>query len=109
MTERPTLLTEAERVEALARLMGWHVTGDGSAIAKSFVFGTFSEAFGWMTRVALAAERQGHHPDWRNSHRTVEVALSTHDAGGLTRLDIALAEAMDRLASPVSYGAGAPR
>jgi 4a-hydroxytetrahydrobiopterin dehydratase len=62
-----------------------------------FKFKTFSEAFAFMTRVALAAERAGHHPDWSNSYNTVTIRLSTHDAGGLSDKDIALAEAIDKL------------
>lgn len=95
MTER---LSEAERAAALAELTGWTETEGRDAIAKTFTFGDFSEAFGFMTRVALVAEKADHHPEWRNVYRTVEVVLSTHDAGGLTRRDIALAQAMDRLA-----------
>jgi len=62
------------------------------------VFSDFSAAFGFMTRVALAAEKQDHHPEWLNVYKTVEVTLSTHDAGGLTERDIKLAQTMDRLA-----------
>jgi 4a-hydroxytetrahydrobiopterin dehydratase len=68
------------------------------AIARKFTFGDFNEAFGFMTRAALVAERMDHHPEWFNVYRTVEVTLSTHDAGGVTELDVRLAEAMDRIA-----------
>ena len=68
------------------------------AISKKFVFADFNEAFGFMARVALAAEKLDHHPEWSNVYKTVEVTLSTHDAGGLTERDVALAEAMDRFA-----------
>jgi 4a-hydroxytetrahydrobiopterin dehydratase len=66
-------------------------------MTKRYVFRDFSEAFGWMTRVALLAEGMGHHPEWFNVYRTVEVTLATHDAGGLTELDVRLAHAMDAL------------
>jgi 4a-hydroxytetrahydrobiopterin dehydratase len=69
------------------------------AISKKFVFADFNEAFGFMARVALAAEKLDHHPEWSNVYKTVEVTLSTHDAGGLTERDVALAEAMDKFAA----------
>jgi len=81
--------------EALGRLEGWQAVPDRDAITKTFVFRDFNEAFGWMARVALLAEKLDHHPEWRNVYRTVEVTLSTHDVNGLTELDIALAQAMD--------------
>ena len=87
------------RKQALAKLSGWTETPGRDAIAKTFVFNDFNEAFGFMSRVALVAEKQDHHPEWRNVYKTVEVVLSTHDAGGLTDRDIKLAEAMDRLAA----------
>jgi len=93
---RPTKLSVDEIATALAPLTGWAI--EEGALSKRFVFADFSEAFGWMTRAALLAETMDHHPDWRNVYRTVEVKLSTHDAGGLTELDFALARAMDRLA-----------
>jgi len=95
---RPTRLTEAERASALAQLSGWTVTDGRDAIAKRFVFADFNAAFGFMARAALVAEKMDHHPEWSNVYRTVDVTLSTHDAGGLTRLDVELAQAMDRLA-----------
>jgi 4a-hydroxytetrahydrobiopterin dehydratase len=69
------------------------------AITKKFLFADFNEAFGFMTRVALSAEKLDHHPEWSNVYKTVDVTLSTHDAGGLTELDVKLAEAMDKYAS----------
>ncbi len=81
-----------------AKLSGWQMAEGGKALAKSFEFGDFSEAFGFMARAALAAEKLGHHPDWSNSYKTVKVKLSTHDAGGLTALDFKLAAAMDKAA-----------
>jgi 4a-hydroxytetrahydrobiopterin dehydratase len=95
MAER---LSGDRRREALARLKNWREVEGRDAIAKTFVFGDFSAAFGFMTRVALAAEKLDHHPEWSNVYKTVEVTLSTHDAGGLTTRDIALAEVMDRIA-----------
>lgn len=81
----------------LARLEGWTLAADAGSIAKRFEFRNFSEAFGFMARVALAAEKMDHHPDWTNVYRTVDVRLNTHDAGGLTALDFELAKRMDRL------------
>ena len=93
-----TKLTEAERAEQLSTLQGWSIVDGRDAIHKRFAFKDFNEAFGWMCRVALLAEKLDHHPEWSNVYRTVEVTLSTHDAGGLTRRDVELARAMDRLA-----------
>ncbi|MCW5693604.1 MAG: 4a-hydroxytetrahydrobiopterin dehydratase [Pseudolabrys sp.] len=91
-------LTAEARKAALARLPGWADASDRDAIDKKFVFKDFNQAFGFMTRVALVAEKMDHHPEWFNVYKTVEVTLSTHDAGGVTELDIALAEAMESLA-----------
>ena len=87
-----------ERKAAFASLPGWSEVPGRDAITRKFVFADFSEAWGFMSRAALVAEAMNHHPEWFNVYRTVEVTLSTHDAGGLTRLDIELAAAMDRLA-----------
>lgn len=89
-------LTEPEIETHLAQRPGWVRRGD--RIAKGFRFDDFVAAFAWMTGVALVAERMNHHPEWRNVYATVEVELTTHDAGGLTARDFELAEAMDRLA-----------
>ena len=86
------------RKSALGRLKGWTEVAGRDAITKKFVFADFNQAFGFMTRTALVAEKLNHHPEWFNVYKTVEVTLSTHDAGGLTELDVKLAEAMDRLA-----------
>ena len=91
-------LTGEPRSRALARLSGWSEVKGRDAISKKFVFADFNEAFGFMARVALTAEKLDHHPEWSNVYKTVEVTLSTHDAGGLTERDITLAEAMDRFA-----------
>ncbi|MFZ4533279.1 MAG: 4a-hydroxytetrahydrobiopterin dehydratase [Alsobacter sp.] len=86
------------RSAALATLPGWAAVDGRDAITRRFVFADFSEAFGFMARVALVAETMNHHPEWSNVYRTVDVTLSTHDAGGLTALDVDLARAMDRIA-----------
>ena len=91
-------LTGDARKTALAKLAGWSEVQGRDAIARKFVFGDFNEAFGFMARAALVAEKMDHHPEWFNVYKTVEVTLSTHDAGGLTELDVTLAAAMDRLA-----------
>jgi 4a-hydroxytetrahydrobiopterin dehydratase len=80
------------------RLPGWTLLGGRDAIQKTFKFKDFSEAFGFMVRSALVAEKLDHHPEWSNVWNRVEVTLTTHDAGGLTERDLILAEAMDRLA-----------
>jgi 4a-hydroxytetrahydrobiopterin dehydratase len=97
MPTRPTRLTGEERAAALQRLKGWREVDGRDAIAKTFTFADFSEAFGFMTRAALLAEKMDHHPEWSNVYKRVEVTLSTHSAGGLTELDIKLAEAIDGL------------
>jgi 4a-hydroxytetrahydrobiopterin dehydratase len=91
-------LDSTARKAALARLQGWSEVGGRDAITKKFVFKNFNEAFGFMSRVALVAEKMDHHPEWSNVYKTVDVTLSTHDAGGLTELDVKLAEAMDKIA-----------
>src|SRR5215510_15625767 len=91
-------LDATARKAALGKLNGWSEVKDRDAITKKFVFKDFNEAFGFMARAALAAEKMDHHPEWFNVYKTVEVTLATHDAGGVTERDIKLAEAMDRLA-----------
>lgn len=83
---------------ALEELGGWHLSKDGNAIERAFEFRNFNEAFAFMTRTALAAERMEHHPDWSNVYKTVKVRLSTHDVGGLTENDFDLARKMNRFA-----------
>ncbi len=95
MVER---LSGAARAAALAGLPGWSEVTGRDAITRTFTFADFNEAFGFMARVALVAEQQDHHPEWRNVYKTVEVVLSTHDAGGLTARDITLAKKMDAFA-----------
>lgn len=87
-----------ERAQALARVPAWTPVDGRDAISRSFKFKDFNEAFGFMTRAALVAERMNHHPEWFNVWNRVDVTLSTHDAGGLTQLDIELAAAMDACA-----------
>jgi 4a-hydroxytetrahydrobiopterin dehydratase len=84
--------------KALAEVEGWVLADDGTAINRTFTFRNFSEAFAFMTRCALAAEKMDHHPDWSNVYKTVNVTLSTHDAGGLTELDLDLAKRMNGFA-----------
>jgi 4a-hydroxytetrahydrobiopterin dehydratase len=83
---------------ALAQLSGWRAVDGRDAIAKSFAFKDFNAAFGFMSRVALAAEKADHHPEWFNVYNKVEVTLATHDAGGVTEKDVALAKFMDAAA-----------
>lgn len=97
-------LDPAALAEALASLDGWNGDADGKSIEKSFEFRNFSEAFAFMTRCALAAEKMDHHPDWSNSYKTVTVSLSTHDRGGVTELDVELARKMNRFAGAARSG-----
>ena len=92
---RPARLGADERRDALAGLPGWSLEEGRDAIRRSFKFKDFNEAFGFMTRVALAAEKIDHHPEWSNVYNRVEMVLTTHSAGGLTELDIALAGVAD--------------
>ncbi|OCC25211.1 4a-hydroxytetrahydrobiopterin dehydratase [Croceicoccus estronivorus] len=92
-----TQLTEQQRTDALAALPEWSLRDDGLAIERTFLFKDFSEAFGFMTRAALLAEVQDHHPEWFNVYNRVQVTLTTHDAGGLSERDVKMATAMDAL------------
>ena len=94
-----TELTPAERDEALAKLPEWTLARQGKAITRTFAFADFSEAFAFMTRAALLAEKADHHPEWFNVYNRVEVTLTTHDADGLSQRDVAMARAMDALVS----------
>lgn len=94
----PEKLSDAERQAALDTLSGWSLVDGRDAIHKSYRFPDFSAAWGFMSRAALVAEKLDHHPEWFNVYNRVDVTLSTHDAGGLTALDLALAMAMDELA-----------
>lgn len=90
-------LTQAERETALAELPDWALRADGLAIERRFKFRDFSEAFAFMTRVALLAEKADHHPEWANVYNRVDIVLTTHDAGGLSQRDVALAKAIGGL------------
>ena len=94
----PAKLEPAHLPELLARLPGWTLAPDAEAISRHLEFADFNEAFAFMARVALAAERRDHHPDWSNSYNVVDVTLTTHDARGLTMKDIELARFIDRIA-----------
>ena len=95
MAER---LSAEARKSALKGLPGWTEVAGREAITRTFIFKDFNEAFGFMCRAALEAEKRDHHPEWRNVYKTVEVVLATHDAGGVTALDIELAAAMNAIA-----------
>lgn len=96
MVER---LSAEARKAALAGLPGWSEVDGREAITRTFTFKDFNEAFGFMSRAALVAEKADHHPEWRNVYKVVEVVLATHDAGGVTKRDIALATAMNAIAA----------
>ena len=96
MVER---LIGAKRKEAVAELRGWAEVEDRDAIRKVFHFGNFSEAWAFMARVALLAEKMDHHPEWFNVYNRVEIILSTHDVEGLSERDVKLAHAVDAIAS----------
>ena len=95
MVERLSVDT---RKQALGKLDGWSDVEGREAIAKTFIFKDFNEAFGFMARVALVAEKNDRHPEWRNVYKTVEVVLATHDANGVTKRDIELATARNAIA-----------
>lgn len=96
------ILDDQAREAALAGLPGWRYDAERRGLARTFRFADFSEAFGFMARVALAAERADHHPDWGNVWNRVEVLLTTHDAGGVTRRDVDLAREMDEIAGQLA-------
>lgn len=91
-------LSEVDRAEALDALGEWDYDETRDAITRRFVFADFSEAFGFMARVALAAEKADHHPEWTNVWNRVDILLTTHDAGGLSARDVAMAQAIDAIA-----------
>ncbi len=93
-------LTEAERARLAADLPAWRMVEGRDAIARSFRFKDFNEAWGFLSRVALLAEKHDHHPEWSNVWNRVEIVLTTHDAGGLSERDLALARAIDALCPP---------
>jgi len=91
-------LSEEARNTALANLPEWHSDGEANAICRNLKFGDFAEAFAFMTRVAILAEKADHHPEWFNVYNRVEIKLTTHDAGGVSQRDIDLATAIDGFA-----------
>ena len=91
-----TVLTDAD---VISQLSGWSIVQGRSAIMKSFIFNGFGQAFGFMTEVALIAEKMDHHPEWFNVYARVDVTLTTHSANGITELDVKLAKAMDLIAN----------
>lgn len=97
MTEKLSAETRGPLLEPLFA-SGWAIVEGRDAIRKTFVFNNFVDAFGWMTRVAIWAEKWDHHPEWDNVYKTVNVVLTTHDVGGLSALDAKLARKMDNLA-----------
>jgi 4a-hydroxytetrahydrobiopterin dehydratase len=90
-------LSGGEIASLSEQLSGWTVAEGGERLVRSFKFKDFTEAFGFMARVALLAEKADHHPDWSNGYNRVEIALSTHDAGGITKKDVELAEKISAL------------
>ena len=92
-------LEKSKRAETIAGLQGWAEVEGRDAITRAFKFKNFNAAFGFMTRAALVAEKMDHHPEWFNVYGDVTVTLATHRAGGVTNLDIELAQAMDRIAA----------
>lgn len=90
-------MTQAERESALATLPAWSLARDGAAIERKLQFADFSQAFAFVTRVALLAEQHDHHPEWFNVYNRVEITLTTHDADGLSTRDVAMATAIDAL------------
>ena len=103
MPERkiPTKLSDSERADFLQELVGWTLESDRDAIRKVFIFKTFNQAWGFMNRVALVAEKMGHHPEWFNVYNKVDIVLTTHDCDGLSELDVQLAKKMNLFASKV--------
>ncbi|WP_158965286.1 4a-hydroxytetrahydrobiopterin dehydratase [Chachezhania sediminis] len=96
MTDKLEGAARTEALEALAA-EGWTAVDGKDAISKTYVFKNFVEAFGWMTRAAFWAEKMDHHPEWSNVYKTVDVVLTTHDAGGLSEKDVTLARKFDAL------------
>jgi len=92
-------LSDAERNAAMAELSGWTLAEDGLSIARTLKFADFNAAFGFMTRVALYADKADHHPEWFNVYNRVELKLTTHDAGGLSKRDVAMARFVDTIAA----------
>lgn len=98
MSERPTKLSAEARDALLAKTSGWQFDSEAEAIRKTFTFKDFSEAWGFMNRAALLAEKMDHHPEWFNVYNRVEVKMTTHDADGVTQWDFDMATAMNSFA-----------
>jgi len=92
-------LTPKDRAEFLQKLKGWQMVEGRDAILKRFIFTDFNQAFGFMTRVALEAEKMDHHPEWSNVYRTVDILLTSHDVKGLSERDVSLARVIDMIAA----------
>ena len=95
-------LDENARTDALARLPGWALVDGRDALSRTYTFRNFNQAWGFMSRAALLAEKMNHHPEWFNVWNRVDVTLSTHDVGGLSALDVRMARAMDSFAEQIS-------
>jgi 4a-hydroxytetrahydrobiopterin dehydratase len=93
----PAKLSNEEKMAALAELRHWSAENNRDAITREFKFADFADAFAFMTRIALSAEKRDHHPEWSNVYNRLTITLSTHDAGGLSGLDVALAREIDRV------------
>ena len=91
------VLTDDAREAAMKKLSDWELSDDSKSISRDFEFEDFNEAFGFMTRIALHADKEEHHPDWSNVYNEVSITLSTHDAGGLTARDLEMASFIDKL------------
>jgi 4a-hydroxytetrahydrobiopterin dehydratase len=108
MNTKPQRLDAAIAAARIAHMSGWTLAADGLSMSRQFVFADFREAFGFMTQVALAAEKADHHPEWFNVYNRVDVRLTTHDASGLTERDFALATVADAAAQALgAAGEGA--
>ncbi len=94
-------LTPEERISALAGLAGWQIDPNRDAISKSFRFHDFNAAWGFMTRIALQAEKLDHHPEWSNVYGAVDITLTTHDCSGVSKRDIQLATSIDQIAESI--------
>ena len=92
-------LTPKDRADILPKLKGWQMVDGRDAISKRFIFTDFNQAFGFMTRVALEAEKMDHHPEWSNVYRTVDILLTSHDVKGLSERDVSLARVIDMIAA----------
>lgn len=99
MSDRPTQLSTEARENALASLADWSYDATDKALKKTYTFGDFSEAWAFMNRAALLAEKMDHHPEWFNVYNRVEVKMTTHDADGVTELDVTMATAMEKFAA----------